>query len=355
MYTLCSHCQAEYEVAPELLVRDRGWLHCSACERDFDALGNLSKTPRTDIAPPLALPSREHELPVAREEEDAALAVEAEAAADEVLVAAEEAMEPDPLEVETSDLAHADTGELDGNPEEPALARRLRDGGNDGEVSTRTNTDEIDPEQPGPEPHESEKPITETHEPQAPAAADETPHTSPSPTIPAPSFAKRRIHIPVAAVQRGARWRWVAIAVLSLLLVVQVALSDRERFAADARTRPWVEKLCRALPCDLPPWREPSAMQLMARDVRPHPSVPDALIISASFRNDARWEQPWPHLNLTLSNINGQTIAQRQFEPDEYLGLGARELTIEPGQTASVTLEVTDPGKQAVAFEFEFR
>lgn len=344
MYTLCSHCQAEYEVAPELLVRDRGWLHCSACERDFDALGNLSKTPSADVVPPLALPSHAHEQPVAQEDMAAQPAVAAEMVADDVLVVVEETVEADPPEDELSDLDRADTDASDGNPEEPVFAPYSRDDGNDEEVSTSPYLD----------PHEAEAAVAKTHDADA-STTHEAPSAPSLPIVPAPSFAKHRIQIPVAAVQRGQRWRWAVIAALMLLLVVQVALADRERFAADARTRPWLEKLCRALSCELPPWREPAAMQLMARDVRPHPSVPDALIISASFRNEARWAQPWPELNLTLSDINGQTLAQRQFQPDEYLGLGARELTIEPNQTASVTLEVTDPGKQAVAFEFEFR
>ncbi len=336
MYTLCSHCQAEYEVAPELLVRGRGWLHCSACERDFDALGNLSKTPRTATVPPLALPSHAHEQTIAPEDIDVPPVVEAGAMADAVPVVAE-AMESDLPEDERpedapSEPQHSDAGQPNADP--PVV-------------------DAPDADRPEDHQDEGEEAVAGTHDAQPPAAS-EAPSTPP-PIVPAPSFAKHRTRIPVAAVRRGQRWRWAAITALALLLLVQVALADRERYAADARTRPWLEKLCGVLACELPPWREPAAMQLMARDVRPHPSAPDALIISASFRNEARWAQPWPDLKLTLSDINGQTIAQRQFEPGEYLGLGARKLTIEPSQTASVTLEVADPGKQAVAFEFEFR
>ena len=82
--------------------------------------------------------------------------------------------------------------------------------------------------------------------------------------------------------------------------------------------------------------------------------MPEALIISASFRNDARWAQPWPDLELTLSDINGQPIAHRRFAPEEYLGHLQGAALVAPGQSASIALEVRDPGKQAVAFEFEF-
>ena len=172
---------------------------------------------------------------------------------------------------------------------------------------------------------------------------------------PTPSFIPTNTPtLPLEPAQR--RWpAWLAVPALLLSLGLLSLIAERDTLAADARWRPWLERSCETLPCTLPPWREPAAMQLMTRDVRPHPSVPGALLISASFRNQAQWAQPWPQLDLTLSDLNGQPIAQRQFQPDQYLGIGARESLIQPDQTASVTLEVRDPGKQAVAFEFDFR
>jgi len=315
MYTLCSHCQAEYEVVPELLVCGRGWLHCTGCGQDFDALGNLTKEPRGDIAPPYA------ELALSqRPTADASPEAGAHESSPEAIVAAMEMVEA--TEVETLEVEATD---------EVAVEQVEAIAPTEIEVAAPSGN----PVEPEPEP-----------------AAEVAPKSR---STPAPSFARDRRALPVAAVQRGRGWRWTAIAALTVLLVVQVGLADRARYAGDARTRPWLERLCAVLKCELPPWREPEALRLLARDVRPHPSVPEALIISASFRNDARWPQSWPDLILTLSDINGRAIARRQFLPDEYLGLAARELSIEPGQTASVTLEVSDPGKQAVAFEFEFR
>ena len=93
---------------------------------------------------------------------------------------------------------------------------------------------------------------------------------------------------------------------------------------------------------------------MLQREVRPLPGRPGVLQVQASFRNDARWAQPWPDLELTLSDINGQPIAHRRFAPEEYLGHLQGSARVEPGQSASIALEVRDPGKQAVAFEFEF-
>lgn len=168
---------------------------------------------------------------------------------------------------------------------------------------------------------------------------------------PAPAF----IPEPVARRSRlPALLPWLTIVLLSLLLAAQSLHAERERLAASAHWRPWIERLCHFTDCELPPWHDPAAMRLMARDVRPHPSVPGALLISASFRNEAPWAQPWPDLDLALADLDGNPIARRRFPPREYLGIGAQDELIQAGQTASVVLEVRDPGKQAVAFEFEF-
>ncbi|MFC4726699.1 DUF3426 domain-containing protein [Coralloluteibacterium thermophilus] len=167
---------------------------------------------------------------------------------------------------------------------------------------------------------------------------------------PPPRFARVRA---VAPHRAGWRW-WLAAGLLLPLLVAQSVLADRQRLAADARWRPALERICATLGCSLRPWHAPQQFSLTSRDVRPHPSVPDALLITASFRNDARFEQDWPLLELRMSDLDGQVVAQRRFTPREYLGAQPPRPTLAPRQSASLTIEVVDPGSAAVAFEFAF-
>jgi hypothetical protein len=158
-----------------------------------------------------------------------------------------------------------------------------------------------------------------------------------------------------APLGRAARWRLGAgLALLGLLLPVQVLFADRARLAADPDWRPWLEAACGRLGCTLPPWREPAAFVVLSREIQPHPSAPQALLVTASFRNDARWPQAWPVLELALSDLDGQTIGLRRFRPSEYLGGTPSRPTLAPGQSASLALEIVDPGNRAVAFEFDF-
>ncbi|KAF1690892.1 hypothetical protein CSC64_10790 [Pseudoxanthomonas koreensis] len=152
---------------------------------------------------------------------------------------------------------------------------------------------------------------------------------------------------------RRARWSWPLVAVLALLLVLQALLADRARLAADPRWRPLLESLCGALQCDLPAWHEPAAFTMLDRKVRPA-SQPGALRVDATFRNDARWPQAWPALQLALSDADGHVLGSHVFPPTEYLGAAA-STRLSPGQSAQVTFLVQEPAPGTVAFSFEFR
>lgn len=147
---------------------------------------------------------------------------------------------------------------------------------------------------------------------------------------------------------------WIATVLLATTLVLQLMLADRARLAMDAGWRPRLEALCGVLSCTLPEWREPDAFRVTAREVRPHPVVPGVLLVTLSFRNDARWPQPWPVMEIALHDLDGQALGLRRFTPSEYLGSPPQSPLIATGQSASATLEILDPGKRAVAFTFDF-
>ena len=159
-----------------------------------------------------------------------------------------------------------------------------------------------------------------------------------------------------AAVARATAWRrlrWPLVALLALLLGLQALVADRARLAADPGWRPLLESLCGTLGCSLPPWREPDAFTMLDRQVRPAP--PDGtLAVEATFRNDARWAQDWPALQLALSDADGQVLGSAVFTPEQYLGV-APTTRLAPGQSAQVGFLVQEPAPGTVAFSFEFR
>ncbi|MBP9535945.1 MAG: DUF3426 domain-containing protein [Pseudoxanthomonas sp.] len=154
------------------------------------------------------------------------------------------------------------------------------------------------------------------------------------------------------AAGRG-RWRWPLIALLALLLGLQILLADRARLAADPGWRPVVENLCGALGCTLPAWHEPTAFLMLDRQIRPA-DTPGVLRVDATFRNDARWAQDWPALQLALSDADGRVLGSAVFTPEQYLG-AAPATRLAPGQSAQASFLVREPAPGTVAFSFEFR
>jgi predicted Zn finger-like uncharacterized protein len=155
---------------------------------------------------------------------------------------------------------------------------------------------------------------------------------------------------------RPRRWPWVLACVLLLLgLASQLAWALREPLITDPNTGPLLREACAMLQCQLPPVRDVAKLRLLARDVQTHPTVPGALLISATLRNDAAFTQPWPVVTIRLSDGNGKVIAMRRLNPYEYLDdTDALRRGLAPGASSALVFEVEDPGHQAVAFDLGF-
>lgn len=147
---------------------------------------------------------------------------------------------------------------------------------------------------------------------------------------------------------------WLVAALLGLALLAQLGWLQRQRLAASPTLRPLLARACDALGCRLPAWREPAAFVLLSRDVIALPDRPGVLRVQASFRNDARWPQPWPVLALTLSDMTGRPLGARRFQPADYLGDARPAGEIAPGQARQIAFDVIEPAPGVVGFDFRF-
>ncbi|MFT3791131.1 MAG: zinc-ribbon and DUF3426 domain-containing protein [Rudaea sp.] len=183
-----------------------------------------------------------------------------------------------------------------------------------------------------------------------PLAAAFAMHAPPAPA-PTPEFARAQR---IRAGTPG--WVWKSgIALLAPLLLAQVAWGQRDELLQNPTSRVWLERACASLHCRLPLAHDPGSLALLSRDVRPHPSVPNALIISATLRNDADVAQAFPTVEITLADLDEQRIAMRRFKPAEYLGdAHTRASGLAAHASTALVFEVADPGRNAVAYEFKF-
>lgn len=146
----------------------------------------------------------------------------------------------------------------------------------------------------------------------------------------------------------------IAVSGLAALLGLQLLLAQRAELAASERWRPVISTACTVLGCEVPLWHQPAAYTMLARDVQPTPDRPGVLQVKASFRNDARWPQAWPALQLQLTDVNGQAVAARILAPADYYSDDASPPPLAPGQSASVAFQVAEPATPIVAFNFDF-
>ena len=155
------------------------------------------------------------------------------------------------------------------------------------------------------------------------------------------------------------RWltvMWSGLVLLSLFLgLAQLAWFNLDRLLGVPELKPSIERLCLQLPCQLKPEVDLEQIEMLSRDVRAHPSHENALLITATFINHAKFTQPYPQVHLELYNRLGDVVAQRTFTAKEYLAeeKTAKEL-MERDVPVTIIMEVVDPGEEAISYRFEF-
>lgn len=144
--------------------------------------------------------------------------------------------------------------------------------------------------------------------------------------------------------------------VLIFTSVLQYGYFSRGNLAQDLRYRPWLVTMCKIIKCNVPHKKDVIQLNLLTRDVLIAPANnKDALIIQLSFVNKASHTQPFPILQISLSDAYGKATAMRRFRPSEYLdpSIDARQ-GLDPLVPVSLTLELVKPKTEASAFQIDF-
>jgi hypothetical protein len=148
----------------------------------------------------------------------------------------------------------------------------------------------------------------------------------------------------------------LGILLLLALLAGQYGYYMRDQLALHPPLRPWIERLCAYAGCRVPLLHAPDRIRVMARDIRRHPAVADGLMVSVTFANQAAYRQAYPVIQLSFFDMRDQAVARRGFLPAEYLPRGLDAAAgMAAGAAVQATLEIVDPGPDAVNFTLEFR
>lgn len=188
-------------------------------------------------------------------------------------------------------------------------------------------------------------------------ASDRRPETSRQPLSGSPYDQLSREPVSVSGrTGRTRGWLWsLMILILAGGLISQVAWYQFDRLSAIPELRPWYERACALAGCELQPLLALERIQSRQLVVRTDPENREALLVDAVIINQAEFEQPFPAIALTFSNLNGDVVAQSVFPPDDYLaGEGQTLRTMPPGTPVRIAISIRDPGRDAVNYNLRF-
>ena len=153
-----------------------------------------------------------------------------------------------------------------------------------------------------------------------------------------------------------------ALFVISLVLVavfvLQVVANNFDALQKSPRYADVLPLFCRVLACPEPTDEPANTTSLYSQQllVRSHPRVANALELNFIFRNDSEQPQAFPQLELSFSDPNNTLLANRLFEPAQYLPPELAVMDAMPARSSvQIQLELVDPGSNAVNYRIEFR
>lgn len=210
-----------------------------------------------------------------------------------------------------------------------------------GDAASAMHTLELIPDEPR---HKSKQGVVAT-----PAKANK------SPAAPAPA-SRPRIERASRTTTSSARPLWVGGIILILVaLGASLGTVNFQQWSREPNLRPVYQAACDLLACQLPDQADTTRIHANKLVVRTHPTIPNALSVDTLMINEASYPQPFPLLELTFEDINGNLVARSTFRPDQYIrdpGIDVRKMP--PRTPFHVGLELRDPGRGAANYHLRF-
>ena len=150
----------------------------------------------------------------------------------------------------------------------------------------------------------------------------------------------------------GSRLLWASGVLLALiLLLAQIRFTLVDELFSIPETRPFISLFCDFAGCEPPARTDPGLVHIARTRVDLHANVPGALTIKVNLINKAAFSQPYPPLQLTLTDKEGRIVGRRTYQPEEFLTGDPGDHLLDPGILTIATLHLAHPNESAVGFE----
>ncbi|NMG54263.1 DUF3426 domain-containing protein [Aromatoleum aromaticum] len=352
MFARCPACQTVFRVQPEQLRAHRGEVRCGRCYASFNALDRV-----LHVAPAVSAPT-----PTAISQPPAAAAprpVESVPERDDRFFILDDL----PSAPEVTRQGADDRTEFEARDHrEPVVPR-------DGHFSSATDATAAEGHPVPPIRRTRVVGIAPTplDAPAAPASAalpkrqDDEPLTaSASSRAGATDAAHDREHLDATygpPASSGRRWlSGLGVGMLLGTLAVQSAFVFRDDITRKwPQLRPAYLSACAHLKCTLPLPRLAGAISIEASELQSEPGRVARFVLNATIRNRAPHPQAYPHLELTLTDVQDQPLVRRvlgpaQWLPAGFLEQGSAEQKFDTGRDIVVQLPFEAPGVEATGY-----
>jgi predicted Zn finger-like uncharacterized protein len=301
-----------FRVVPDQLRISDGWVRCGQCDEVFDANAHLHKElAATEVSSPLVSgvdPSIE-EPPIETHEE---LSVEVEDSGVNTAPAEKDGLPGDPfLEMNPHELSEA--GVVDDDAVLHDFAMDVMPESSAAVTSTlRQQTDLL-------------RFVQST--PSARVHVTDAPHSFLQSSRPTSRWQRPGVRVALV----------VFSALMACMLLLQVAIQERDRIAAtDPATKPFLVALCDVFACKVSPLRQIESVVIDSSSFSKVQA--DVYRLSFALRNTAQIEIATPALELTLTDLQDQSVVRRVFAASDW---GSKQLAMAPGSEISASLPIS--------------
>lgn len=135
-------------------------------------------------------------------------------------------------------------------------------------------------------------------------------------------------------------------------LTAQYLWFERATLANQSSLRPFYQIACERVVCDLSANQGLASLKPDQVIARPHQQFNDLISLAIRINNDAAFAQPYPAIEISFTDLKGNLVSRRTFQPQQYLGDRAGQaLRLPAGLDIEVNIPLTSPGAQAVSYE----
>ncbi len=146
---------------------------------------------------------------------------------------------------------------------------------------------------------------------------------------------------------------WLVLSALALFLALfQMAAFNFDSWSRKQSLRPYYAQACGVFGCTLPVLQNLDRIRITNMVVVDHPQLSQTLLVDATLLNQADFEQYFPTLLLTFTNLSNEILSRHEFPPSSYVGGELAGHTLMPARhPIHITLEIPDPGAEAVNYQ----